>query len=103
MQTKRERMLPPSELTRRWIHYFLGFLRRIVLPDCIVEGVERVPLQGSVVFVSHHPNGMFDGGVFVDATTRQASVLAKQPLFDTPISSHMLSMCFATPLGCSAA
>ena len=56
------------------------FFRRID-----VEGSERVPVDGAVVFVVNHPNGLVDPLLLLCFAPRPVSFLAKAPLFRMPV------------------
>jgi 1-acyl-sn-glycerol-3-phosphate acyltransferase len=54
----------------------LIFFRRIE-----VEGAERVPAEGPVIFVANHPNSLVDPLLLLCFAPRPVSFLAKAPLF----------------------
>jgi 1-acyl-sn-glycerol-3-phosphate acyltransferase len=56
------------------------FFRRIE-----VEGTERVPLGGPVIFVVNHPNALVDPLFLLCFAPRPVSFLAKAPLFRMPL------------------
>ena len=56
------------------------FFRRIEL-----EGVERVPASGPVIFVVNHPNSLVDPLLLLCFAPRRVSFLAKAPLFKMPV------------------
>jgi 1-acyl-sn-glycerol-3-phosphate acyltransferase len=60
-------------------------LVRLYYPVRAVEGRERVPAGGPVVFVLNHPNGLLDPIVLRVALGRPARFLAKSSLFGNPI------------------
>ena len=83
---------------RNVVHHFISWLRRVMFPELVVRGLDKMPTSGSLIVVSHHPNGMIDGGILLDVMPRLASILAKQPLFTTPIAGHMLRALNAQPV-----
>lgn len=56
------------------------FFRRIE-----VEGAERVPETGPVIFVVNHPNALVDPVLLLCFSPRPISFLAKAPLFRMPV------------------
>lgn len=56
------------------------FFRRIE-----VQGAERVPRTGPVLFVVNHPNGLVDPLLLLCFTPRPVAFLAKEPLFRMPL------------------
>ena len=60
-------------------------LVRLYYPVRAVEGRERVPTGGPVVFVLNHPNGLLDPIVLRVALGRPARFLAKSTLFGNPL------------------
>lgn len=56
------------------------FFRRIEL-----DGLERVPATGPVMFVLNHPNALIDPAFLLCLSPRPVSFLAKAPLFKTPV------------------
>jgi glycerol-3-phosphate O-acyltransferase / dihydroxyacetone phosphate acyltransferase len=69
------------ETLLRWL---AEALVRLYYPVRSVEGAERVPREGPVVFVLNHPNGLLDPLVLRVATGRPARFLAKSTLFSNP-------------------
>lgn len=56
------------------------FFRRIE-----IEGTERVPLDGPVIFVVNHPNALIDPLFLLCFAPRPVSFLAKAPVFRMPL------------------
>lgn len=75
--------LPP------WPGRALRFLFRraltIFFRQIDVEGLDRVPGAGPVVFVANHPNGLVDALLLLCFAPRPVSFLAKAPLFRMPL------------------
>lgn len=60
-------------------------LLRIYFRRIEVEGVDRVPPRGAVVFAGNHPNGLLDPLFVLCLAPRRVSFLAKEPLFRMPV------------------
>ncbi len=56
------------------------FFRRIE-----VEGLDRVPVEGPVLFVANHPNALVDPLLLLCFAPRRVAFLAKAPLFRMPL------------------
>src|SRR5947207_8051928 len=63
----------------------LRMLIRIFFRRIEVTGVERVPLEGPVIFVLNHPSGLIDPAFMLCLAPRRVSFLAKAPLFRMPV------------------
>ncbi|HEX7252648.1 MAG TPA: 1-acyl-sn-glycerol-3-phosphate acyltransferase [Thermoanaerobaculia bacterium] len=64
---------------------FFRFVLRLFFRRIEVEGTERVPLQGPVIFVVNHPNALVDPLFLLCFAPRPVSFLAKAPLFRMPV------------------
>lgn len=64
---------------------FLRFCLRIFFRRIEIEGEERVPRQGPVIFASNHPNGLVDPLFLLCFAERPVSFLGKAPLFHYPV------------------
>ncbi|MCB9569873.1 MAG: 1-acyl-sn-glycerol-3-phosphate acyltransferase [Myxococcales bacterium] len=79
-------MHPVVRLTRAILRLSLRiFFRRIEL-----DGVERVPLQGPVIFVLNHPNGLIDPVFLLCLAPRPVSYVAKSTLFRMPVIGYLV-------------
>src|SRR2546430_15142480 len=78
MQGRMRRLL---ETIIRWL---AEALVRLYYPHRSVEGAERLPRDGPVVFVANHPNGLLDPLLVRVMTGRPARFLAKSTLFGNP-------------------
>jgi 1-acyl-sn-glycerol-3-phosphate acyltransferase len=69
-------------------------VRRILLlyyPRIEVEGRDRLPADGAVLFVANHPNSLMDPALIGFATRRPVHFFAKAPLFDVPVFGALMS------------
>src|SRR5437762_6428977 len=76
----------------------LRMLIRIFFRRIEVTGVERVPLEGPVIFVLNHPNGLIDPAFLLCLAPRRVSFLAKAPLFRMPIIGSIVRAVEAIPV-----
>jgi 1-acyl-sn-glycerol-3-phosphate acyltransferase len=60
-------------------------LVRLYYPTRVVEGAERIPLGGPLIFVLNHPNGLLDPVLLRVAVGRPARFLGKSTLFANPL------------------
>ncbi len=67
------------------VRWLAEALVRLYYPHRSVEGAERLPSDGPVVFVANHPNGLLDPLLVRVMTGRKARFLAKSTLFGNPI------------------
>jgi len=72
-------------MMRRFLRALFGLALRIFFRRVEVEGVERVPLEGAVIFAVNHPNALVDPLLLLCFAPRPVSVLAKAPLFSMPV------------------
>jgi glycerol-3-phosphate O-acyltransferase / dihydroxyacetone phosphate acyltransferase len=66
------------------VRWLAEALVRLYYPRRSVEGAERLPNEGPVVFVANHPNGLLDPLLVRVMTGRKARFLAKSTLFGNP-------------------
>src|SRR4051812_40728965 len=78
----RGRMRRALETLIRWL---AEALIRLYYPLRSVEGAERIPAHGPVIFVVNHPNGLLDPLLVRVATGRPARFLAKSTLFGSAL------------------
>ena len=71
----------------------LIFFRRIE-----VDGAERVPETGPVVFVVNHPNALVDPVLLLCFAPRRISFLAKAPLFRMPVIGPLVRLFQSIPV-----
>lgn len=55
-----------------------------------VEGRERIPAAGAVLFVANHPNSLVDPAVIGYTARRPVHFFAKAPLFDVPVFGALM-------------
>ncbi len=70
---------------RKSITSFLRLCLRIFFRRIEIEGLERVPRVGPVLFAVNHPNGLVDPLFVLSYAGRPVSFLAKAPLFRYPL------------------
>lgn len=63
---------------------------RLYYPRIEVEGHERIPATGAVLFVANHPNSLMDPAVIGFAAQRPVHFFAKAPLFDVPVFGALM-------------
>ena len=63
---------------------------RLYYPRIEVEGRERLPSNGAVLFVANHPNSLMDPALIGFATQRLVHFFAKAPLFDVPVFGALM-------------
>jgi glycerol-3-phosphate O-acyltransferase / dihydroxyacetone phosphate acyltransferase len=64
---------------------FLRFCLKIFFRRIELDGLERVPRGGPVIFASNHPNGLVDPLFLLCFAGRPVSFLGKAPLFHYPV------------------
>jgi 1-acyl-sn-glycerol-3-phosphate acyltransferase len=62
----------------------------IYYPRIEIEGRERLPAGGAVLFVANHPNSLMDPAVIGFTAQRPVHFFAKAPLFDVPVFGPLL-------------
>ena len=63
---------------------------RLYYPRIEIEGRERIPPTGAVLFVANHPNSLMDPALIGFATQRPVHFFAKAPLFDVPVFGALM-------------
>jgi 1-acyl-sn-glycerol-3-phosphate acyltransferase len=63
---------------------------RLYYPRIEVEGCERIPSSGAILFVANHPNSLLDPALIGFATRRPVHFFAKAPLFDVPVFGALM-------------
>ena len=64
----------------------------------IADPHHALALEGPVIFVGNHPNGLVDPGMVFASTRRHVTFLAKAPLFKLPVLGWMLKGMDALPV-----
>lgn len=67
------------------VRFVLVALVRLFYPRIELEGREKVPTTGPVIFLANHPNGLVDPLIVQIASGRRCSFLGKSTLFNNPI------------------
>src|SRR6266568_4975668 len=63
---------------------------RIYYSPIEVEGRERIPATGAVLFVANHPNSLLDPALVGFTAQRPVHFFAKAPLFDVPVFGALM-------------
>ena len=79
-----------SSLLTRFLHFAIFTLLRLFYPQIEIQGREKVPKSGPIVFLLNHPNGLMDGVVLMTALNRPISFLGKSTLFGNPVGKTMM-------------
>ncbi len=82
-------------LIRAWATFTLNLFFRIETP---VDPHGGLKLEGPVMYVGNHPNGLIDPGIIFVLSQRQVTFLAKEPLFRMPLIGQMLRGVGALPV-----
>src|SRR5882724_5703341 len=80
------------------VRWLAEALIRLYYPHRSVEGADRIPAAGPVVFVANHPNGLLDPLLLRVVTGRPARFLAKSTLFGNPLSRLAMSAFGSIPV-----
>lgn len=70
---------------RRIVEQVFGLALRVFFRRIELEGLDRVPAAGPVMFVLNHPNALIDPAFLLCLAPRPVAFLAKAPLFRTPV------------------
>src|SRR5262245_9912483 len=91
-----------SSRARRWLDRAARALARVLLAvffrSAEVQGIERVPSSGPVLFVANHGNGLVDPMVLVALLPRLPRFLAKHTLWKNPAVWPLLQLAGALPV-----
>lgn len=71
----------------RW---FVRKTLRFYYPRIEIEGRERIPTSGAILFVANHPNSLMDPAVIGYTAQRPVHFFAKAPLFDVPVFGALM-------------
>lgn len=63
-----------------------------------VDPTRALALEGPVIFVGNHPNGLVDPGILLILARRHVTFLAKEPLFRMPVLGAILRGMDALPV-----
>src|SRR6266542_1775616 len=81
-QARAERFAELVEAARR--------ILRLYYPRIEIEGRERIPTHGAVLFVANHPNSLLDPALIGFVAQRPVHFFAKAPLFDVPVFGALM-------------
>jgi len=70
---------------RRFFVAVFGLVLRIFFAHIEIEGADKIPRQGPLMFVLNHPNALIDPGVIACLAPRPVSFMAKSTLFKMPV------------------
>ncbi len=76
---------------------FLGLVR-LFYPRIAIAGADRLPVDGPVLIVSNHPNGLLDPVVLSIGLRRSVSFLAKSTLFKNAVGRALMNAFGALPV-----
>lgn len=82
----------------RFVRFAILRLVMLFYPYRELEGRERLPASGPIIFVLNHPNGLFDPMVLMIALKRQVAFLAKSTLFANPLGRPFIQSFGALPV-----
>ena len=71
----------------RW---FVRKALHVYYPRIAVEGRDRIPATGAILFVANHPNSLMDPAVIGFTAQRPVHFFAKAPLFDVPVFGALM-------------
>lgn len=63
---------------------------QLYYPHIEIEGRERIPASGAILFVANHPNSLVDPAVVGFVAQRPVHFFAKAPLFDVPVFGALM-------------
>ncbi len=87
-----------GSLVRRIIHLVISIALRLFFYRIQISNASIVPLQGPLIFVLNHPNGLIDPAMVFCALPRRISFLAKSTVFGLPVVSWVLRVVEALPV-----
>jgi 1-acyl-sn-glycerol-3-phosphate acyltransferase len=64
---------------------------RFYYPRIEIEGGERLPATGAVLYVANHPNSLMDPALIGLVARRPVHFFAKAPLFEVPVFGALMS------------
>jgi 1-acyl-sn-glycerol-3-phosphate acyltransferase len=74
----------------RLIRAILSLALRVFFRRVELEGLARVPLDGPVIFVLNHPNGLIDPVFLLCLAPRPVSYIGKSTLFTMPVVGYLV-------------
>lgn len=85
-------------LFRQFLHSFISITLRLFFRRIETSNAERVPKEGSIIFVINHPNGLVDPALVYCSLPRRVSFLAKSTLFKIPVIGYLIKKLEALPV-----
>ena len=73
-------------------------LRLFFRVETPVDPTGALKLEGPVMFVGNHPNGLIDPGILLILAQRKVTFLAKEPLFRMPVLGQIMRGMDALPI-----
>ncbi len=73
-------------------------LRLFFRVEAPVDPTAALKLDGPVMFVGNHPNGLIDPGILLILAQRKVTFLAKEPLFRMPVLGQIMRGMDALPI-----
>lgn len=73
-------------------------LRLFFRLEAPVDPTDALKLEGPVMYVGNHPNGLIDPGLMLILAKRQVTFLAKEPLFRMPVLGQIMRGMDALPI-----
>lgn len=90
--------LGKGSIVRRIIHAIISISLRLFFRRIETANIEKVPMDGPIIFVFNHPNGLIDPGLVFVALPRRVSFLAKSTLFSIPVGGAVIRALEAIPV-----
>lgn len=85
-------------MVRKIIVAVLGLILRTFFRRIEVQGQERVPTNGALLFLVNHPNGLVDPLFLFTLVPRRVSFLAKSTLFKMPVVGYFVRKVDSIPV-----
>src|SRR5262245_49057213 len=82
----------------RLVRFLVLRLVKLFYPRIEVDGRENLPVDGPLLFVANHPNGLLDPLVLMVGLRRHISFLAKSTFFANPIGRLAMEAFGALPV-----
>lgn len=90
--------LHKGSIFRRLLHTSISITLRLFFRRIETGNAENVPLDGAIIFVLNHPNGLVDPALVFCALPRRVSFLAKSTLFKLPVIGYLIEKLEALPV-----
>ncbi len=87
----------PKSLSQKIVTGFARLVLTIFFREIRVEGAERVPPEGPLVYVMNHPNGLVDPGL-VMLLPRYPRFLARHGIWGNPVMKPFLNLAGTIPV-----